>query len=102
MVASVTAPDHEQAERIARRYEHDEDAWESALLSRAYLDLAAQLAERERRELETLTHFYRLGSPFTLAVARYCDEVLDRRGGLLGRVRNAALAATHSDSEERS
>ena len=58
---AVTAPDHEQAERQARDYlnadlENQAEWWEHlgdahrdyAALARAYLDLAAQLAERER------------------------------------------------------
>ena len=58
----MTAPDHEQAERIARRYEHDEDAWESTLLSRAYLDLAAQLAEAQENLQNALEAFNEVGA----------------------------------------
>lgn len=61
-------------------------------------DVGELLAELGRREVETLAHFYRLGYPFSLEVARYCDEVLDPRGrgALLGRVREAAREVSAS------
>jgi hypothetical protein len=58
----------------------------------SYASLKARIQVLEERELTTLAHFYK-DSP--LAVANLCDEVLDRSGALLGRVRekyrNAAL-----------
>jgi hypothetical protein len=54
---------------------------------------------REERELMILAHFYK-DAP--LKVANLCDNVLDRSGGLLGRVRERARASALASDQRGS
>jgi hypothetical protein len=62
--------------------------------------LGPAAADRDERLLAVLVELYVWeGRPF-LRVAELCDEVLDRSGGLLGRVRDAAIAARRKENPD--
>lgn len=60
---------------------------------RYHLQLAIDAYVKEEQE-EVLTHLYCLDASLQVPIANYCDEVVDRSGAMLGRIRDAASRAT--------
>jgi hypothetical protein len=62
--------------------------------------LGPAAADRDERLLAALAELYVWDGPAYVRVAELCDEVLDRSGGLLGRVRDAAIAARRKENPD--
>ncbi len=77
-------PDREQIRRDAKK---EIDFRRGNPLAEPCLALLAELEQAERERDEALVAFYRADS---VACANLCDGVLDKRGALLGRIRELA------------